>query len=87
MDNIGFDKLYRKVSPKQKEELLLFRKNHPIHNLMVKETNWKYLVSGQHERVLLFLTGFLGQGENGFKLVTRLNDNYKVIAPNYPFLT
>jgi len=87
MKSNAFDKIYRDVPQEQKEQLIRFRATHPAKNLTAAGTNWEYLIGGQGEESLLFLTGFLGQGENGFRLILALEPDYRVVAPSYPSVT
>lgn len=80
----NFDKIYKNVPLEQRKELLQFREGNSLRTIVVKDTKWEYLISGEHENTLLILTGFLGRAENGFKLIQRLSVNYKVISVNYP---
>ncbi len=84
MDRHNFDALYRDVPAEQRTELLNFRAAHPHRHLVVGGYEWSYIAGGQGEETLLILPGGMRTGEAGFRLISSLEQDYRVFAPIHP---
>jgi pimeloyl-ACP methyl ester carboxylesterase len=65
-------------------ELSQFRATHTYRRHNVTGIDWEYLVGGQDTETLLLLPGVPGLGELAFQHISRFEQTYRVIAPNYP---
>ncbi len=86
MEKKGFDEIYRKTPLEQKEQLRVFRANHPAKYLETTNTGWQYITCGQGPETLVLLVGGARFGEIWFQLITTFEHNYRLIAPTYPSL-
>ncbi len=66
-------------------ELQEFRRTHPPKTLEWEGARWEYLVGGQGEQVIVILPGLIGIAEMSFQQMRRLEDEYRVLVPSYPF--
>ncbi len=69
----------------QWHELLQFRATHPTTTRVLQGTTWEYIACGRGTQSVLILPGLLGLGEMTFQHIQGLEDQYRVIAPSYPF--
>ena len=79
-----FDVIYRKVPSHQKEKLRTFRLTHPSRVTTVDGAEWKYISCGKGEETVVLLPGGIRSGETWFKLITALENEYKIVSPTYP---
>jgi pimeloyl-ACP methyl ester carboxylesterase len=49
--------------------------------------NWDYIASGEGGEGLLLLPGGAMVGEAGFTRIPAFEDRYRVIAPDYPYVS
>lgn len=82
----NFDEIYKNVPPPQKEQLKEFRSTHPYNYCEVNGILWQYISCGKGEEPLLLLPGGVRLAETWFKLITALENEYKIISPSYPAL-
>lgn len=79
----AFDQTYENVPTAQVARLKEFRHTHPYKQLIVGDTKWEYISSGQGEQTLLLLPGALSVGESTFPFITAFENEYRIIAPSY----
>ncbi|HZR42633.1 MAG TPA: alpha/beta hydrolase [Ktedonobacteraceae bacterium] len=65
-------------------ELSQFRATHTYRRCNVTSVDWEYLVGGQGTETLLLLPGVHGLGELAFQHISRFEQTYRVISPDYP---
>ncbi len=82
----NFDEIYKNVPPPQKEQLKEFRLTHPYNHCEINGILWQYISCGKGEEPLLLLPGGIRFAETWFKLITALENEYKIISPSYPAL-
>lgn len=83
----AFDRLYAGVPDEQRDALRDFREMHPPRSVTVNDTTWTYLVSGDPQNPpLLWLVGGLRVADAAHRYMPLLNDDFYIIAPNYPAL-
>jgi pimeloyl-ACP methyl ester carboxylesterase len=75
--------LYRDVPEAQVRRLEQFRQAHPPLSLLCGGQLWEVLIGGRGQ-ALLVLPGAGGIAEHAFKLIDRLERDFKVLAPSYP---
>lgn len=78
-----FDEIYKDVPQDQRERFKKFRSTHTYTELPVNSVVWKYLSCGKGEPLLL-LPGGIRSAETWFKLITALENEYRIISPTYP---
>jgi pimeloyl-ACP methyl ester carboxylesterase len=79
------DRLYRNVPRPEREQLLRFRATHPVKQLSIDGAGWEYIAAGRAPETLLILPGLLGIGEMSFQHILAFEDDYRIVAPSYPF--
>ncbi len=79
-----FDEIYRNAPREQKERLLGFRATHPKKHLTVSGLEWEYIVGGQGPEALVVCVGGARTSDPAFRLIFALEEEYRVIALNYP---
>jgi len=65
------------------DQLVEFRRTHPLSVLDVNGVRWEYIASGSGP-LLVILGGGLSTAESAFRSILRLEDRFRVISPNYP---
>ena len=75
------------IAAERWEELRKFRATHQPEHITVKGVNWDYIVSGEGGETLLLLPGGAMVGEAGFTRIPAFEDRYRVIAPDYPYVS
>ncbi|HVD45266.1 MAG TPA: alpha/beta hydrolase [Rubrobacter sp.] len=75
------------IAAERWEELRKFRATHQPKHITVKGVNWDYIVSGEGGETLLLLPGGAMVGEAGFTRIPAFEDRYRVIAPDYPYVS
>jgi pimeloyl-ACP methyl ester carboxylesterase len=80
-----FDRTYRDAPRQAVDELVRFRGAHPLKRAGRQGVEWEYIISGRGSEALLILPGLLGFGEMSFQHIQAFEDDYRVIAPSYPF--
>jgi pimeloyl-ACP methyl ester carboxylesterase len=68
------------------QELAAYQAAHPPKTLAHRGVTWRYTRAGSGP-VIVVLTGALGIAEAGFRVLTRLEERFTVIAPDYPDIT
>lgn len=81
-----FNTLYTDVPTHQRDALQAFRQNHPLKEMMIDNTKWTYHTAGSGDNVILWLVGGLKKADAAYKSIPKLNDDYRIIAPDYPAL-
>ena len=61
-----------------------FQVSHPQKTIKVKEACWKYTAEGKKGNNLLWLTGGMRKAETGFSILPLFENEFFVIAPDYP---
>lgn len=69
-----------------KNDLTLFREQHKLKSLLVKDNEWRYFCVGKGDNTIVILPGGLGTGEAAFHYIKYFENHYNVIAPIYPDL-
>src|SRR5262245_35069224 len=77
---------YQGVPHGQWELLIRFRATHLPRQLEIGGVRWKYLTGGQKGAALLLLPGAIGRGEVAFRHILELEDDYRLIIPDYPLI-
>jgi len=77
-------KLYRDVQEESLRSLLGFRERWPYRTMMIHGRQWRYIDTGEGEKVLLVLAGGTTVAEVSFNSLTHFAQRYRVIAPDYP---
>jgi pimeloyl-ACP methyl ester carboxylesterase len=86
MKNSTFTTIYKNVPHEQTEKLRRFRSSHPYMTCIVDNTKWEYISCGKGRKTLLLLPGGIRFADTWFKLITALEDKYRIISPTYPAL-
>src|SRR5918999_4781084 len=84
---MGADDSTRGIAAEYWEELRKFRATHQPKHVTVKGMNWDYIASGEVGEGLLLLPGGAMVGEAGFTRIPAFEDRYRVIAPDYPYVS
>lgn len=79
-----FQSSYKDVPEQQREQLAHFRAAHPPRRLNLDGVCWNYLAGGSAGDTLLLLPGAIGRAEVAFRHILEFEDDYRVIAPDYP---
>lgn len=67
------------------EKLKLFKKAHPINNMIVNGADFRYIISGKKDaETLVFLNGGMNTMEMWMDYVDALSDTYRIILFDYP---
>src|SRR5256885_6331084 len=82
----AFENIYQDVPQEQKERLIRFRATHPARKLNLNGVGWRYFSGGREGPSLLLLPGAIGKGEVAFRHILEFEDDYRVIAPDYPLV-
>jgi pimeloyl-ACP methyl ester carboxylesterase len=84
----AFDRLYAGVPDDQRDALRDFREAHPPRSVTVDGTEWTYFISGNLQNPpLLWLVGGLRVADAAHRYIPLLNDEFYIIAPDYPALS
>ncbi len=75
------------IAAQRWEELRKFRATHQSKHITVRGVNWNYIVSGEGGEALLLLPGGAMVGESLFTRIPAFEDRYRVIAPDYPYVS
>jgi pimeloyl-ACP methyl ester carboxylesterase len=77
---------YRKVPAEQVEQLMRFRREHPLKQAVIGRVTWEYLTAGVRSgRPLLFLPGALSTADSAWHNVSLLEGRqHFVVVPSYP---
>jgi hypothetical protein len=75
------------IAAERWEELRSFRATHQPKHITVKGVNLDYIASGEGGEALLLLSGGAIVGESLFTRIPAFEDRYRVIAPDYPFVS
>ncbi|HEX5700266.1 MAG TPA: alpha/beta hydrolase [Rubrobacter sp.] len=75
------------IAAERWEELREFRATHQPKHITVKGVNWDYIVSGEGGETLLLLPGGAMVGEAVFTRIPAFEERYRVIAPDYPYVS
>jgi pimeloyl-ACP methyl ester carboxylesterase len=84
---MGADDSTRGIAAERWEELRKFRATHQPKHVTVKGVSWDYIASGEGGEGLLLLPGGAMVGEAGFTRIPAFEDRYRVIAPDYPYVS
>jgi pimeloyl-ACP methyl ester carboxylesterase len=84
---MGADDSTRGIAAERWEELQRFRATHQPKHVTVKGVNWDYIAGGEGGEGLLLLPGGAMVGEAGFTRIPAFEDRYRVIAPDYPYVS
>ena len=76
--------IYKNVPGEQKKKLEEFRSNHPYSTYIVDNITWEYISCGKGKETILLLPGGVRFAETWFKLITALENKYRIISPTYP---
>jgi pimeloyl-ACP methyl ester carboxylesterase len=91
--DIMFERAYALVPEEQKEQLMAFRRTHPVKLLTVNGVQWEYqvgddgdnrLIGATGKETLVLLTGGLNSSEVWFQIMSAFEQEYRVIAVRYP---
>jgi pimeloyl-ACP methyl ester carboxylesterase len=77
----------RGIAAQRWEELRKFRATHQPEHVTVKGVTWDYIASGEGSEGLLLLPGGAMVGESLFTRIPAFEDRYRVIAPDYPYVS
>ncbi len=81
-------RIYQDVPQAQQDRLQAFRASHPFKEVTVDGTAWRYIACGQGEETIFLLPGVSRSAEAQFVLISMLEPDYRIIAPNYaPLMT
>lgn len=78
---------YADVPDDQREAFLQFRAAHPLKHISIGGTGWTYLDAGAGETTILWLVGGLKKADAAHKSIPILEDQFRIIAPDYPALS
>jgi pimeloyl-ACP methyl ester carboxylesterase len=84
---MGADNSTWGIAAQRWEELRKFRATHQSKHITVRGVNWNYIVSGEGGEALLLLPGGAMVGESLFTRIPAIEDRYRVIAPDYPYVS
>ena len=84
---MGADDSTRGIAAERWEELRKFRATHQPKHVTVKGVSWDYIAGGEGGEGLLLLPGGAMVGEAGFTRIPAFEDRYRVIAPDYPYVS
>jgi len=76
--------LYADVPEAAVERLLGFRRRYPYQEVTLQGRSWRYLDTGQGERVLFIPAGGTTIAEVSFMTIDHLARQQRVISPDYP---
>src|SRR5215218_4800669 len=84
---MGADDSTRGIAVERWEELRKFRATHQPKHVTVKGVSWDYIASGEGGEGLLLLPGGAMVGEAAFTRIPAFEDRYRVIAPDYSYVS
>lgn len=84
MKSTNFDTIYKNVPHEQRERLKKFRSTHPYEKCITDGVTWEYISCGKGDEPLVLLPGGIRFADTWFKLITALEDEYKIVSPTYP---
>jgi pimeloyl-ACP methyl ester carboxylesterase len=79
-----FDKYYKDVPAEQRDALRRFRGMYHTQKTSVEDTSWTYRQAGYEGQALLWLVGGLRMSDAAFRSIPLLQDDFNIIAPDYP---
>ena len=84
---MGADDSTRGIAAERWEELRKFRVTHQPKHVTNKGVSWDYIAGGEGGEGLLLLPGGAMVGEAGFTRIPAFENRYRVIAPDYPYVS
>ena len=84
---MGADDSPRGIAAERWEELRKFRVTRRPKHITVKGVSWDYIAGGEGGEGLLLLPGGAMVGEAGFTRIPAFEDRYRVIAPDYTYVS
>jgi pimeloyl-ACP methyl ester carboxylesterase len=82
--NTKISKLYEDVPEESLNRLVAFRERYPYRVISLGGRQWRFIDSGEGERVLFIPAGGTTIAEVSFNSLEHFAKNYRVIAPDYP---
>lgn len=79
----SFDEIYRNIPEPQREELKRFRSTHPSRKC-TSNGEWEYISCGKGDDAVLLLPGGFRFADEWFRLITALENEYRIVSPSYP---
>ncbi len=61
-----------------------FHQSHPVKTLHNNGENLEYIICGKGDHTILLLHGAFLRGDMYFRLISKLENNYRIIAPTFP---
>jgi len=84
MDTAELNRYFRKVPADQRNELQTFHELHPMRRLRIGDTDWEYIACGREGPPLLVLPGGARYADVWFKLIGRLEADFRMVVPTIP---
>ncbi len=81
---VAFDEVYAKVDLDEVASLQAFRQAHPPQVIEVDGVSWEYVTFGEGEETILFLHGMTGAYDIWWRVMEKLQSEYRVISVTYP---
>jgi len=85
-DDALFDTIYQDVPEDQHNTLRDFRHTHPERIFHNENSDWRYILSGSGDEVVLLLVGGLRVADAAHRNIPMLEDGFRVLTPTYPAL-
>lgn len=82
--SVSFDAFYHDAPLAMAQELKHFRATHQPRHTMWNSVPWTYTVSGQGEQPVLWLVGAMRVGDAAYRSIPLLEDQFRLIVPDYP---
>ncbi|MCG6910085.1 MAG: alpha/beta hydrolase [Deltaproteobacteria bacterium] len=80
----SFDSLYADVPEKERDGLRAFRSDCQPRLVRIEGDEWRYLITGEGNRSIVFLHGMGGGYDIWWQQVRHFGKNYRVLAMTYP---
>ena len=83
----SFERIFRDVPEDQTSRFQTFRSSHPFQYAEIGGTEWEYIACGGGERTLVVLPGGARHADVWFKLISTLEERYRLVVPTIPAIT
>lgn len=78
---------YANVPEEQRQAFRQFREDHPLKRINIAGKNWTYIDTGKGETAILWLVGGLKKADAAHQSIPLLEDDFRIIAPDYPAIS
>ena len=84
MSSLQWNPYFQNVHIDQLKSFQKFQQSHPIRTIHNSGEKLEYIICGKGAHTILLLHGAFLRGDMFFRLISKLENNYRIIAPTFP---